>query len=72
MARKGTFLDIIDITHARAERPKELKRLNPDKQNSMILNDVMAFLTGFQNTGLVLFLDQAKDSLDKLVQIGHE
>jgi hypothetical protein len=48
----------------------EPKRLQPDKVNAVMLNDVQASLTAFQATGLVIFLQQADVALQKLLKVG--
>lgn len=58
-------MEIVNITQARPAA----KRLQPDKVNAQLLNDVQASLTAFQATGMVLFLNTAKTALDQLLAL---
>lgn len=58
-------MEIVDISEGRPPA----KRLQPDKVNSQLLNDVQSSLTAFQATGLMLFLNAAKVALDQLVTL---
>ena len=50
------------------QQKKKLKRAEPNSQTSQMFQDVRAFLEAFNSTGYVMFLEQAKEALDELVE----
>ncbi len=48
------------------------KRLTPDRITTNYLSDVMTSMESFKNSGLIVFLDIAREALDKLHQTAHQ
>lgn len=47
-------------------------RISPDKTYEQLFGDVMVSMQSFQQTQIILFLDNAKDAIDALHQRAHQ